>query len=267
MNGLLDVQRVAALLQTRWLGRELQYQEVVDSTNLKVKELAGQGAPGGSLCAAEVQTAGRGRRGRSWHTPGGEALAMSFLLYPDCPPCAASMLSLVAGLSVAQGCRDLGLPVELKWPNDVVLNGRKICGILTEMQADTKQISYVVVGIGINVNLRKIPEEIAQMATSFYLETGKEWEREAVMAGVLNHMEENYETFLKTQDLSLLKASYEKLLVNRDRQVRIEAGQKSWLGTARGITATGELLVEKDAGQVCQVAAGEVSVRGLYGYV
>lgn len=260
-------ERVQELLTTRFLGRNIYYEETVDSTNLRIKEMAARHAPEGTLFGAEVQTAGRGRRGRNWLTPAGEALAMSFLLYPDCPPERASMLSLAAGLSVAQGCLDLGLPVRVKWPNDVVLSGRKICGILTEMQADPGRIRYVTAGIGINVNQKAFPEELREIATSLYMETGREWEREQVMACVLNHMEENYVRFLQTGDMSGLRAEYEPLLANRDCQVRIEAGADSFTGTALGITDLGELLVRREDGSVTPVCSGEVSVRGLYGYV
>lgn len=267
MRQELDIQRVQALLTTRWLGRKIHYEETVDSTNLKVKELGRQRAPQGSLWAAEMQTAGRGRRGRSWQSGREEALAMSFLLYPSCHPAQASMLSLVAGLSVAQGLAGLGIEVQVKWPNDVVLAGKKICGILTEMQAEAAGIAYVAVGIGVNVNQRSMPEDIGQTATSLYLETGKCWEREAVMAGVLNHMERNYEAFLASGNLTELQEAYESFLVNRGRQVRIEAGPNSFSGIALGITPVGELLVRDDKGDVRTVCAGEVSVRGIYGYV
>lgn len=267
MEQMLNVKRVEELLTTRWLGREIHYEDTVDSTNLWIKELAKNGASEGCLCTAEMQTAGRGRRGRGWQMPKGEALAMSFLLYPRCEPYQAYMLSLVSGLSVARACEELGLSVQVKWPNDVVMSGKKICGILPEMQADMSGIRYVVTGIGINVNAREFPEELQISATSLYLETGKVWEREKVMACVLNHLEENYEIFMKTKDLSLLKEDYESFLVNRGRQVRIEAGDNSYIGTAVGITHTGELLVRTEDGEVREVDAGEVSVRGLYGYV
>lgn len=267
MRQELDVRRVRSLLTTHWLGREIHYEETVDSTNLRVKELGKQHAPQGSLWTAETQDAGRGRRGRSWYSKKGEALSMSFLLYPSCHPAQASMLSLVAGLSVAQGLAGMGIEVQVKWPNDVVLAGKKICGILTEMQAEGSHIAHVTVGIGINVNQRSMPEDIGQTATSLYLETGKCWEREAVMAEVLNHMERNYETFLATGSLIELQEAYESFLVNRGRQVRIEAGPNSFSGTALGITPVGELLVRDAQGEVRTVCAGEVSVRGLYGYV
>lgn len=267
MSRRFSVERVQEQLTTRFLGRKMYYEETVDSTNLRIRELAKAQAPAGTLYGAEVQTAGRGRRGRSWHTPAGEALAMSFLLYPDCAPDRASMLSLVAGLGVAQGCQELGIPVQVKWPNDVVLSGKKLCGILTEMQADPEKIHFVVVGIGINVNLKEIPEELQQVATSLYQETGREWERETVMACALNHIEKNYEIFQQTADLSGLQKEYESFLVNCGRQVRIEAGKDSFTGTAMGINPMGELLVKREDGSVCPVCAGEVSVRGLYGYV
>ncbi len=264
---IFDLAKLQRYLTTKSLGRSFFYEQSLDSTNLRAKELARCGAPEGSLCLAEEQTAGRGRRGRSWHTPPGSCLAFSFLLSPACPPQKASMLSLVAGLATARALEGLGLSPQVKWPNDVVLGNKKICGILAELQTGREGRYAVIVGIGVNVNQEEFPEELQETATSLRLETGQCWEREQVLAAICNRFEEAYTQFLRTEDLSLVKEEYERLLANKGRQVRILEKETSFEGTALGITKNGELQVRLLDGTIREVFAGEVSVRGLYGYI
>lgn len=245
----------------------INFQPEVGSTNDWAKDLAAAGAPEGTLAVADTQTAGKGRRGRSWKTAEGTSIAMSLVLRPQILPEHASMLTLVMGLSVAQGIRAAtGLKTAIKWPNDVVANGRKLCGILTEMSSDLTGIRYVVIGTGINVNTPGFPEEIREVATSIYLELGQKQEKEKVMMAVLEAFTHNYALFLKTEDLQELQADYDVLLINRGRQVRVLDPKEPFTGIARGITSTGELLVKKEDGSVTEVYAGEVSVRGILNY-
>ena len=149
----------------------------------------------------------------------------------------------------------------------MVLNGKKLVGILTEMSAQMNYIEYLVTGIGINANLREFPEELEDKATSLQKEIGHKVNRSALIAECMEKIEENYEIFVKTQDLSGLMAAYQEALVNQDQQVRVLEPGHEYTGVARGINAMGELLVEKEDGTITEVYAGEVSVRGLYGYV
>ena len=176
-------------------------------------------------------------------------------------------MTLVAGLSVARALKALcGLDVKIKWPNDVVAGGRKLCGILSEMSAEMSGIHYLVIGIGINVNTEQFPEELRDKATSLYLETGKKMQRARIIGTCMECFEEDFSLFEKTMDLSLLKDQYEALLVNKDEKVKVLERDASYVGTARGIDREGELLVEKEDGSLASVYAGEVSVRGIYGY-
>ena len=178
------------------------------------------------------------------------------------------MLTLVIGLSVTQAIRsNLGLQAQIKWPNDVVLNGKKLVGILTEMSAQMNYIEYLVTGIGINANLREFPEDLADKATSLQKETGHKVNRSALIAECMKKIEENYETFVKTQDLSGMMEAYQKVLVNQDQQVRVLEPGHEYTGMTDGINDLGELVVKKADGETVCVYAGEVSVRGLYGYV
>lgn len=193
---------------------------------------------------------------------------MSFLLRPEFEPSHASMLTLTAAMAVAQGIRrTTGLDCQIKWPNDIVINGKKLCGILTEMSTEDNQIRYVVVGIGINVNIREFPEEISSTATSLLLESGHPVRRAVLVDQVLRAWEEYYTEFLKTLDFQNLKKEYNACLVNNGRQVQILAPQGVWAGVSLGIDREGQLLVEKPDGSIEPVVSGEVSVRGVYGYV
>ena len=147
------------------------------------------------------------------------------------------------------------------------MSRRKICGILTEMGLNGTKIREVVIGVGINVNLKEIPSELQDKATSLYLETGKTYDRIQILAQVLECFEENYETFIRTCSLSGMVEEYNKLLANRNQPVRILDPNQPWEGTALGINEQGELLVKDEQGTIQTVRAGEVSVRGLYSYV
>lgn len=279
---------IESLMKTKWAGHPVIYHDQVDSTNTQAKrvgeELAASGimasggndtfggnkarAGHGTLVVADLQTAGKGRRGRSWESPSGASIYMSILLRPEILPDQAPMLTLVMAQSVAEAVRELtGAEVGIKWPNDIVLNGKKICGILTEMSAEIDYINYVVIGVGVNVNTPDFPETLAKTATSLKIELGQSVKRSALIAAVMKRFEENYETFIRTGDLSGMQERYNSLLVNRDRDVRVLEPGHEYNGHALGINSTGELLVEKEDGTTAEIFAGEVSVRGIYGYV
>jgi BirA family biotin operon repressor/biotin-[acetyl-CoA-carboxylase] ligase len=267
---LMNEDAVGSLLHTKQLGRTMAYFDEIDSTNNYCKRMAEEGAPHGLLAVADRQVSGRGRRGRVWETPSGTSVAMSMLLRPQLQPDRASMLTIVAAMAVAEAVKSVSaLPVKIKWPNDIVINGKKLCGILTEMSVELSAINYVVVGIGINVNNSSFPEEIAHTATSMYLEQKSHVSRSRVIAAVTDAFERYYEIFMETQDLSGLKEDYEKNLVNLGAGVRVVTGEGvvEDEGTALGIDAFGRLMVQLDDGSVKNVMAGEVSVRGMDGYV
>ena len=257
---------IADQIHTKWAGKTVHFARETDSTNLWIKRLAKEGASEGTLALAEFQSAGRGRLGRSWEVPEGTSVMMSILLRPNFEPQYAPTLTLVMGMAVAKAVKNLGFDVSIKWPNDVVVSHKKICGILTEMGVRDGKIDYAVIGVGINVNIREFPEEMADKATSLYLESGKEFDRSQIPGLVMEAFEEYYEKFAATCDLSGLKEEYESILANYNQPVRVLA-KEPYEGVARGITDGGELLVEKTDGTIVAVSAGEVSVRGLYSYV
>ncbi|MCB5483420.1 biotin--[acetyl-CoA-carboxylase] ligase [Blautia faecis] len=265
-DGIYNETTIADQIHTKWAGKTVHFARETDSTNLWIKRLAKEGASEGTLALAEFQSAGRGRLGRSWEVPEGTSVMMSILLRPKFEPQYAPTLTLVMGMAVAKAVKNLGFDVSIKWPNDVVVSHKKICGILTEMGVRDGKIDYAVIGVGINVNIKEFPEEMADKATSLYLESGREFDRSQIPGLVMEAFEKYYEKFAATCDLSGLKEEYESILANYNQPVRVLA-KEPYEGVARGITDGGELLVEKTDGTIVAVSAGEVSVRGLYSYV
>ena len=265
---VLTVAELRSVLDTKWLGQEADYFYETDSTNNRARDAAEKGTSHGYLAVADSQTAGKGRRGRVWNSPHGTDIFMSFLMRPSFGPSQASMLTLVAGMAVVKGVQKAtGLNAMIKWPNDAVVNGKKICGILTEMSTEEDTIRYVVVGIGINVNAREFPEEIRDKATSLKLELGRSVKRSEVIRAVAESFEEYYAVYEKTCDMSGLQAAYNEMLANMDKEVCVLDPRGEYRGKALGIDEEGCLLVEKENGELIHVLSGEVSVRGIYGYV
>lgn len=265
---LMTEAEIKSLMHTEWVAKEVLYFDTIDSTNTKAQELAEKGYPSGTLVVADKQESGKGRRGRSWVSPSGTGIFMTLMIKPDINPNNASMLTLVAALAVAKAITSVtGEEAMIKWPNDIVVNSKKVCGVLTEMNAQFDYINHIVVGIGINVHNESFPEEISQMASSLMIEAGgKRFHRAQIIAETMSYFEQYYDTFLKTQDLSALVREYDELLVNRNKSVRVLDPKEPFDGKAMGITPKGELIVDTWESRKL-VSSGEVSVRGIYGYV
>lgn len=244
--------------------------DVLDSTNKKAKELAQEGCKHGTLITADAQESGVGRRGRNWSSEKGAGIYMSMVLRPQMETENVSMLTIVAVLAVAKALEHSGVyeaeTTCIKWPNDLVLNRKKICGILTELTLEGTRINHVIIGIGINVSNQVFPDEIKETASSILLETGKKLDKEYLVEEVWKCFDTYYRLFLRTQDLSELKEEYEKYLVNKHQKVNVLDPAGNYEGIAIGITNKGELVVDTDTEQKF-VSSGEVSVRGIYGYV
>lgn len=257
-------------LHTGWLGQNeaLRFYKTIDSTNEEAKRFFEKEGKGGILFLADSQTAGKGRRGRAWQSPPSTTIAMSYLLTPDFMADIAPMLTLLMAVSAAKGIRQVsGVEVKIKWPNDLVINGKKISGILTEMSAEKNKIRYCIIGTGINVSVRDFPEEIKATASSLYIETGKEFSRTEIVARIAEAFEDYYKIFCTDGNLSAFKDEYNAICVNVNRKVRVLDPKGEYEAMANGINDTGELIVEKDNGELIRVYAGEVSVRGIYGYI
>ena len=265
---VMDAAELKSIWKPKWVGCEILYFDSIDSTNTKAQELAEKGYPSGTLVVADKQIAGKGRRGRNWESPSGCGIFMTLMLKPDINPNNASMLTLVSALAVAKALADItGKDAKIKWPNDIVIDGRKVCGILTEMSAQFDYINNIVIGIGINVNNSSFPEEISATASSLrLLSGGKKYRRAEIIEKIMEYFEKYYSIFLETEDLSALVNEYDAMLVNMKRQVKVLDPKEPFEGTAMGITKTGELIVDTWESRKL-VSSGEVSVRGIYGYV
>lgn len=265
---VLSKEELESTIHTKWAGENVVFFEETVSTNNEIRSLAEQGAPHGTLAVAEKQLGGKGRRGRVWTSPAGVGIWMSMLLRPQIDPLAASMLTLVMALAAKKGIEiSTGLKSEIKWPNDLVLNKKKICGILTEMSTELMEIQYVIPGIGINVNQKDFPDDIKATATSLYIESGKIQKRSEIIAALMEAFEGYYDTFIKTQDMSGLIEEYNANLVNLGNEVCVLDPAGEFRGVSEGINKEGALLVRLADGTLKEIISGEVSVRGVYGYV
>lgn len=269
-DGNFGAQEIRRFLRTRWLGTgdKLVFHKEIGSTNDEAIKRSEEADSNGLLITADRQTKGKGRKGRNWENPEGINTAMSYLLKPGFPPDKASMLTLVMSLSCVKAMRTVtGKDAGIKWPNDIVINGRKLAGILTEMGIEDGRISYLVIGTGINVNSRDFPEKIRDTATSLFKETGMIWSRAELTAECANCFEEYYDIFLRDLSLKGLMDEYNRECVNTGKEVRVLDPKGEYSGTAEGIDQNGCLIVTGTDGISHEVFAGEVSVRGVYGYI
>lgn len=254
---------IEAALQTKKMGHPLYFYPETDTTNDRIRELALENAPEGTLAVAELQTAARGRRGRAWQAPAESGIWMSLLLRPNIPPARASVLTLLAGIALTEAIEDVtGMEVGIKWPNDILLHGKKLVGILTEMDCDMETIHSVTVGMGINVNTKEFPDDLKDIATSLYLEGGREFDRSRLTGQAMLCFEQLYEAFLaKGGTFAPFKEKYRRKCLNIGKEVCV-IGRETYLATALDITPDGELVVRrKDNGAEEVVFSGEVSIR------
>ncbi|MBQ7933173.1 MAG: biotin--[Lachnospiraceae bacterium] len=247
---------------------EIYYFEITDSTNVRAWEETRQGTGDGALFVANDQSQGKGRRGRQWVNTPGCNLCFSLRLYPTLGPERISMVTLVMALAVAKAVESMtGLECGIKWPNDILVQGRKVCGILTELKMDGSHTECLIIGVGINVKEQEFPGELQARAGALEVLCGREIIREQLLAELLKAFEEDYRCFLERGDLTDLQEDYQHRLLNLNQPVRILEAAGTYEGVALGITPMGKLLVRTPDGNVECVYAGEVSVRGPEGYI
>lgn len=250
---------------TRIFGKRFYSYESLDSTNDLAKKLASQGEAEGTVIASDAQLKGRGRRGRPWSSAPGLGLWFSVIFRPDIKPASASQLTFVIAVAVCRALRKIsGLPIAIKWPNDLLLENRKVCGILTELSAEIDQINYVVAGIGINVNHKEgdFAPELKAIAGSLALFSGKSYRRVEVLAEILKELEAEYLLFLqkgfpKTAD------NWREYNCTLGEEVLVVSGEEQFTGIAVDVNAGGHLLVKTQGGLIREVMAGDVSLRRL----
>ncbi len=234
-----------------------------DSTNSVALELGHAGEPEGAVVLAEEQTAGRGRVGRAWHSERAAGIYVTVLLRPKLAPVQAPLLTMMAGLSAHAAVEALtGLTVDLKWPNDLVVRGKKAGGILTEMHAEPGQVRLVIVGIGLNVNQEKFPGELASTATSLRMETGKPQSRMEILLRLLREFENDYNRLQREGVASVVRRFEAISSYAKGKRVRVTNGMESYVGTTAGLGPEGLLQVARDDGRVTTVIAGDVAEAG-----
>ncbi|MFC1714272.1 biotin--[acetyl-CoA-carboxylase] ligase [Candidatus Poribacteria bacterium] len=242
-------------LGTEILGREIISYAETGSTNDVALDLAAGGAQEGTLVVAESQTKGRGRRNRKWLSPMGTSILASLILRPPIMPHEAHSITLASAAAVAQAIRSITqIPAFIKWPNDVVIGDRKVCGILTEMRTEKEQVSFLVVGIGVTVNIprKRLPAEIMDIATSLSAELGHNVSRIALLQEILRQLEQRY-IKVKERKTDDLIAEWKDLLDTIGRQVRISLPRRIVSGQAVDIDETGALLIQTDSGQIQRI--------------
>ncbi len=259
----LEDHELAALLQTCLIGNHLVYRETVDSTNELAKKLAHQGTAEGTVVVAETQTGGKGRMGRIWYSPAGQGLWFSVILKPPLAPPDIPGLNLVWAVAVAKTIQEFtGLAAGIKWPNDILINDRKVAGVLTEMNAEIDKVNYLIVGIGVNVNLdsKTIPPHLAGTVTSLTEQKGSRVARLELLAALLNNLDLLYQEFLAGKFNTIMSA-WRQMSVTLHRWVRIKSQNGVEEGIAFDLDESGALLLMKKDGSVKKILYGDVSLR------
>jgi BirA family biotin operon repressor/biotin-[acetyl-CoA-carboxylase] ligase len=248
------------LLNTHDVGREVHWFEEIGSTSDRAKELADHDAEHGEVVVAETQTAGRGRRGRSWASPARRNLYFSVVLRPDLPPVRAPELTLVASLAICDALRQAGVDAGIKWPNDLLASGKKIAGILTELAAEPDRVNWVVLGVGVNVNSRRedFPEELRDGATSILLERGQPAPRVLFAAACFTALE----AWLDRHDeegFGVIREAWRERSVTLGREVTVKVDGRELTGVAEDIDESGALRL-RTADGVERIVSGDVTL-------
>ncbi len=260
-SNVLNDYEIRTSLTTKIFGKNFLCLKETDSTNEEAKRQAQNNIPDGFLITSENQTKGKGRLGNSWSHSGNSALAFSIVLKPPLIPADITPLTLITGLSVCEAFRKIGIPAYVKWPNDIIINNKKAVGILTEISCEIEKISYVVIGIGVNINQPSFDGELKEKATSLFIETGEIFKRTKILNAILNEFEGNYYKFIRTSDFTEFIEKYESFCLNIGKTVKAVSKVRNISGIAVGISKKGELIVKNEETSSLSFVSGEFSVR------
>ncbi len=246
-------------------GQNLRFLKETDSTNTVLKKMAAENAPEGTVVLADIQSAGRGRRGKTWMSAPKLGIWMSILLRPNLHPSSVQTLTLAASVAVMRVLEPMGIKnLGIKWPNDIIINGKKVCGILTELSAEAERVEWVILGIGLNVNHLEpdFPQDIASIATSLRMCTNSniQLNRSRIAANIINEMEKVYQDFLE-KGSSWVVEKWKKRSITLGKRVNIISQLGSFGAEVLDITAEGKLIVRDDDGTVREILSGEISLR------
>jgi len=266
---LLTEEEIRKYIKTNFIGKVIKHFDSINSTNIKAKELADSGAINGTVVISEEQLSGKGRLGRNWISPKYKGIWMSIILRPEIAPTLIAKITQVGAAAVIKAGEELGLDMMVKWPNDIIINGKKICGILTEMSSELNQINYVILGIGINANLDldDFDEELKNKASSIKIESNNLINRKELCGKILNNFEYLYEKFMldgKGRD-SIDICKEKSILIGKN--INVIKGNVSYSASVLDLNNDGELVIKKENGEIEKLFSGEVSIRGKNGYV
>lgn len=257
---LLRLDDIKHGLKTKIIGKDIRLFRQVESTNTLAMEMASGGAAEGAVVIAETQTGGKGRLGRKWISPKGN-LYLSVILRPDIPVFKAPLITLMSAVATASAIKkECQLPAAIKWPNDIILSGRKASGLLTEMSAEPDRVKHIVVGIGVDVNmeLNELPPDIRALATTLAVEAGRRIDRTALLRQILRHIEHWYGILLRN-DQEVLR-EWQSLNATTGNRVAVRGLNETVEGLAEGIDSEGRLVIRLDDGATRTVAAGDVTI-------
>ncbi|MDD3224178.1 MAG: biotin--[acetyl-CoA-carboxylase] ligase [Clostridium sp.] len=265
---ILTYGEIESNLDTNFIGRNILYFSSIDSTNEKAKEIAREEGNDGTVIISEEQTLGKGRRGRNFISPKGKGIWMSIILKPDIDPMKVSLLTQIAAAALNRALFTMKIESFIKWPNDTILNGKKVSGILTEMNCELTKVNFVVLGIGINVNVddSDFTDEVKAKATSLKIETGKKVSRKLLVALILNNFEKMYSDFLKGDNEYAMDICKKKSVLI-GKEIRVIKSSEIKNAKAINLSMDGSLEVKYEDGKLENLISGEVSVRGKEGYV
>lgn len=266
---ILTFEEVKNYINGKYIGKELVHLDSVDSTNNEAKKYAIKNAKEGTVIISEEQTMGRGRLGRNWVSPKYKGIWMSIILRPDIEPMKISKITQVAAASVTLAMESLGINAFIKWPNDIIMNGKKVCGILTEMSGELNKVNYVIVGIGVNANIEKdeFSDEIKEVASSLKVESHKSVDRKKLVGVILTKFEKLYNEFINEGNINnSIKVCKEKSIL-LGKNVRVLRRNEERKAKALDLNSEGRLIVQYENGQLEEIVSGEISIRGLNGYV
>ena len=264
-DDILSSENISYNLPTEFIGKKIVHFDTIGSTNDYAKEI-GNKVRGGTLIISEQQTKGKGRLGRSWKSKSGDGIWMSLIIKPKIDPYKAPFLTLVAGASIVEALSNLGVDVLIKWPNDIILNNKKICGILTELSAEMERVNYIVIGIGINIKTLEFPNEIKDKATSLYKE-GYKISRADIVRQFCIEFEKLYKGYILDDDKENTLDICRKHSAVIGKQVYIVKNNKKELVKCIDINENGNLIIKENNGDIKEIMSGEVSIRGIKGYV
>ncbi|MBP2031408.1 BirA family biotin operon repressor/biotin-[acetyl-CoA-carboxylase] ligase [Clostridium algifaecis] len=266
---ILTYEEIKDHLHTKYIGKNFLHFDTIDSTNTEAKRLADNGEPCGTVIVSEEQNTGHGRLGRAWISPKYKGIWVSIILRPEVNPIKVPKITQVGAASMINALKSLKIDAQVKWPNDIIINHKKICGILTEMSAELNRVHYVVMGIGINANLDKedFSEDVFKKATSLKIETGSKIDRKLLIANFLNEFEELYSEFStnSTVKKSIDICKKNSAIIGRDIKI-ISDGVETY-ARAIDISEEGQLVVKYQDGSIKNLISSEISVRGLNEYI